>query len=459
MNRILTILLGVLAVGAIVFLAIYEPLTKSTRERDWAVRDGRVLDLDPGRVKVIRIVTGDNELEIKRRGNGWQLGAKSKDRADNALVGQLLSVAADLKFFDRIDDREPGYDWGDYGLKKPKRRIEFESDGRKKTLYLGKDAANENRLYARADGSRDVFLIDDRIQSLAFTDASRFRDRRLTDLEPGQIDRLIVRRQGGEIELRHDATGWEIIKPLHARADEKKVTEYLRLLLGLRILEFVAEDSGDLGSHGLMEGRDEITFYADGGNRHQTLRLGAEREGVVVGHFTARDSIYQLPAAALGLLKITPDVLRDRRLLPVNLDIVDVIKVRAGEKEFLIRRAGEGWSLQADGETKAVSEGAIRRLVDVLADAKVENYTPAVGVDLASFGLKPPDRTVEFYSSSAENTAEAPAGEQLVARISFGKPGKGLLPVRVGDAPEIATVKEDVLLAAPRDPADWISPQ
>jgi len=459
MSRVSTILLVLLALGAIVFLAIYEPLTQSRRESDLAAQDGRVLALDPGRVKTIRIVTGDSELEIKRRDNGWQLGTKSKDRADNALVDQLLTTAAELTYFDRIDDREPGNDWGDYGLKKPKRRIEFETDNGKVTLFLGKDAANEDRLYARNGDSRDVFLIDDRILSLAFTDVSRFRDRRLTDLEPGRIDRLIVRRQGGEIELQHDATGWEIVKPLHARADDKKVAEYLGHLLGLRIIDFVAEDAGDLGPYGLVEGQNEITFYADGSDRHQTLRFGAERDDAVFGQFTARDSVYHLPTVARELLKITPDALRDRRLLPLNLDMVDFIRISGGDQGFVLRRSDDGWNLQAGDETKAASPAAVRRLVDVLADATVETYMPAVGADLSAFGLKPPRRTVEFYASSSENTAEAPAGDQLVAAVSFGLPDKGLVPTRLGDAPEIATVREGVLGALPLNPADWALPK
>ena len=95
MSRIATILLGVLALAAVIFLAIYEPLTKNTRENNAAIRSGQVLDLDPSQVRLIRITAGDKELVLKRRGNGWQVEGEFKDRAAAALVGQTTGADAD----------------------------------------------------------------------------------------------------------------------------------------------------------------------------------------------------------------------------------------------------------------------------------------------------------------------------------------------------------------------------
>ena len=265
MSRLKTILLCALAIAAIVFLAIYEPLTRSTREHVAAARKGLVLHLDPSKVREIRISTGVSKFEIKRSGNGWQLGTKSNDRADSALVERMLLAAAGMRYFDRIAGKEFKADseLSDYGLRNPKRTIEFDGD-EKATLFLGKDAVSEERIYVRTSGSRDVYLVSDELLKLAFRDVADFRDRRLTDLSPDQIDRVIVRRQGGEIELSRDATGWQIVKPLRALADEQKVEDFLKQLLSQQIVEFVAEDPGDLSVYGIAEGRDEITFYAEG---------------------------------------------------------------------------------------------------------------------------------------------------------------------------------------------------
>lgn len=460
MNKVVTILLGVLALGAVIFLAIYEPLTRSTRENAVTAREGIVMRLDPTRVKEIRISSADSSTVIKRRGNSWQLGSKSKDRADTQVVNKLLQAAAGMEFFDRIDASEIKGDGelSDYGLKTPKRKIEFDGES-KVTLLFGKDAANEDRLYVKTDKSRDVYLVSDELLNMAFGDSSTFRDRRLTDLQTDQVDRFVIRRAGGEIELERDATGWRVVKPIHALADAQKVEDYLKKLLDLRILDYVAEDSGDLSVYGLAEGQNEISIFADGSDRHQTLRLGTDKTGVLFGQFTARDSVYRMPAETEELLQATPDSLRDHRLLPLNLDVVDLIRVRAPGKEFVIRRNGEGWEVQDGATVKPASAAGVRTLADAVSTAKVSGYAPMISGKLADYGLDPAVCSVEFASVLSENTPEARAGEQPIAELAFGQAAQGKVFVRLDEVPEVMSVDDTILKAVPLDPAEWQAPK
>jgi hypothetical protein len=397
---------------------------------------------------------------LRRRGDGWQLGEKSKDRASTTEVERILQTTAQLQFRDRIDASEiPGdKELNEYGLRNPKRRIEFDGD-RKLTLYLGKDGANEDRLYVRTSESKDVYLISDQILRQAFRPAGDFRDRRLTDLRPGQIDRLMIRRPDGEIELVREARGWQIARPLHVSADEGKVNSFLDYLLGLKVSEFVTEDTGDLSSYGIAEGQKEITFYAEGSDRPQTLRLGTDKNGVLFGQFTARDSVYRLPSESADLLKITPENLRDRKLLPVNLDTVDRIRVSTPDHTLVLNREGEGWVLTNGTDRFAASDAAIQAMVNALASAEVSQFTAATGDKLSAAGLTNPQVKVEFLSVLSENTPEARAGEQVIASVAFGKREAGRVPARVGDSPEIASVDEAILTVIPADAQGWRAPK
>lgn len=461
MSRATTIFLLVLAVAAVVFLAIYEPLTRPARDHAAAVAAGYVLRLDPDKVRSIRISTGEKVLEVRRRGNGWQLGTKSKDRADAALVNQLLRTAAELTYFDQIQGRELTDEaLAEFALRKPKRKIEFEgADMDKVTLFFGRDAAGEKRLYVRTERAPDVFVVSDEILQAAFRDTADFRDRRLTDLNPGQIDRVIIRREGGEIELQNDPAGWQITRPLHTRADARKVQAYLDQLLGLRIVEYIADDTGDLGIYGLTEGRDEITFFAEGSSRPQTLRLGEERDGGRFGQFTARDSVYRLPVESGGFLRVNPDDLRDRRLLVLNPDVVDRIRIRSQDREFTIRRAASGWEVQEGDSVRPASEAAVLAMWDALAKTEAIAYTPVAGSKPGEFALDPPLLTVDLVSVLSENTPEAPAGEQLLASLALGQAANGMVYARLDDSPEVATLPPEVLNGFPRDPGLWVLPR
>ncbi len=460
MSRLWTILLGLLAVAAIVFLVIYEPLTSSTREQAMASRDGRVFSFDPAAVREIHLSSSSGELDIKRKGNGWQIGPRPRDRADARLVAQLLKTAANLEFYDRIPASEFRDDsaLGEYGLKNPKRKIELRGD-RDLVLYIGKDGANEDRLYVRRGDSRDVFLVSDDILDVAFSEVSRFRDRRLTDLEPSQVDRFVIRRPGGEMEFVQEAGGWRMVKPLNAPANEKAVQEFLARALAVKINEFVADDSGDLGAYGVAEGAREISFFADGRERAQSLRLGSDIGEDVYAQFTARDTVYRLPRVVTSLLDVTPDSFRDRRLLPLNLDMVDLIRFKTPSGDFSLRRNDSGWIMQSGGSTGPASAAAVQAMIDALSTTQVVSYFPAVADKLAAHGLAPARTVIEFVSVLSENTPEMKAGERVIESLAIGNSANGQVALRLGDAPEFVAVPDALMAGLRLDPSAWASPR
>ncbi len=44
-----------------------------------------------------------DEILIKRRGNSWRIEGDDKDRANPALIRDVLKLAANLQYSDRID--------------------------------------------------------------------------------------------------------------------------------------------------------------------------------------------------------------------------------------------------------------------------------------------------------------------------------------------------------------------
>lgn len=456
MSRLLTIFLVLTAAAAVAYLVFVEPRTHNAPRIEAALREGRIPSVEPSQVRTLRITSGDDTLEMQRRGGGWRLGAKSKDRADPAVVGHLLRDLADLPFLARI----PAAELTDealktYGLDKPKRRIELEGED-SLTIFLGNDAAVEDRLYIRTSASDDVFLVADTLFDKAFQGAGDFRDRKLTNLQPEQIDRVVIRRDGGEIELVQDASGWKITKPLHTLADTAKVEEFLQKVLGLRILAYVGPDTGDLSIQGLVEGHNEISFFTGGETRPRTLRLGRRDQGGLFGQFTARDSIYRLPAETLDLLTIQPDALRDRHLLTLNPDVVDKIRLQSPEGgEIVLLRSASGWDVVAEGARTPADEEILQKLWGALTRTEVTTFAPVVNADQAALGLEPPHASVEFFSVLSENTPESRAGEQLLTGLDFGQAQEGQVPVHGNDSPEIGYVPATILQALPLDPKAW----
>jgi hypothetical protein len=444
MTRLGTILLLVLALAAAAFLWFIAPHWTSTREEE-ATRD-TALQLDPSAVRGIRIATGDDGFELSLKNGAWWIGPKPKDLASPQEVAKVIQAAASLHVFDHIQADERSLD--DYGLENPRSRIEFLGD-RGATLYFGKEAAAEGRVYVRKGDSNDVYVVSDELQRLAFRNAQDFRDRRLTNLSPDQIDSFTIKRPGGEITLARDATGWEITRPLRARANTDAVEKLLGKVLGLRILDFVADESDDLSAYGLGEPRAEWIFHVEDEPRPVALRVGADvdRQGgkAVLAQLTARDSVYHVPEPAWSLAQTSPDDLRDRRLLDLNLDTVDAVRLRDGGREFTIQRSGEDW--QRDG--RKVSADAVQALADALAKARVSEYLPLTSENLRQAALDQPRAVVHFDAWLSENTPEETRGRHPVTSVSFGRQDGDRLYVRVGEEPEICVVPARVAEALP----------
>jgi hypothetical protein len=444
MSRVGTILLVLLAAAAAVFLFVVEPHWKSTREI--AETRDRVLHFDPASVQGIRVATGDDGYELSRREDGWWIGPKPKDVASAKMVGQLLEAAATLRVFDVIQASElrDGRDLDDYGLEKPKSQLDLVGDG-EPALYFGKEAAGEGRIYVRKSNSGDVYVVSDELQRLAFRNAQDFRERRLTNLTPDRIDKFAIKRGGGEIALERGAHGWEIVRPLSARADDAVVEKLLGQLLGLQILDFVADDSDDLRSYSPGGPRAELVLQVEDNPRPIALRIGPDADAngtkAVLAQFTARDSIYHLPAKAWTLLQLNPDDLRDRRLLDLNLDTVDAIRLRDGAKERTIQRDGDDWKSAG----RPLKDEVVERVVRNLASAKVLRYLPLTEENLRKTGLEKPMREIAFDAWLSENTPETTAGRRPVVTISVGTPMKDGIPVRIDDAPEICVIPSEAL--------------
>jgi len=439
MSRLGTILLVLLAAGAAVFLFVFQPRWKSTREVV-ATRDA-VLHFNPGAVQGIRVTTGDDGYELSRRGDGWWIGPKPKDVASAKMVSELLQAAASLRVYDIIAASEFRHerDLDDFGLSKPKSQLDLVGDG-EPALYFGKEAAGADRIYVRKSDSNDVYVVSDELQRLAFRNAQDFRERRLTNLTPDRIDKFSIKRGGGEIALQRGAHGWEIVRPLSARADDAVVEKLLGELLGLQILDFVADESDDLRSYSPAGPRAELVLQVEDDPRPIALRIGPDADAhgtkAVLAQSTARDSIYHLPAKAWTLLQLNPDDLRDRRLLDLNLDTVDAIRLRDGTAERTIERADEDWKSAG----RPIKDEVVERVVQNLAGAKVLRYLPLTTENLRQAGLEKPQREVAFDAWLSENTPETTAGRRAVATIAIGTRSGDEVSVRIDDDPEICVI-------------------
>jgi hypothetical protein len=151
------------------------------------------------------------------------------------------------------------------------------------------------------------------------------------------------------------------------------------------------------------------------------------------------------------LLEVGPDDFRDRRLLPIDGDLVDLIRVTDSDgQSFDIRRSPDGWQTLREGRLVSVSGAAVETLISAFAKTLTTGF----------LGREPDSVTqkIEFFSVLSENTPETTAGEQLVGGVVFGTGVEGGLEAGVLGRAGGVIVPASIREAIPRDQSAWCLP-
>jgi hypothetical protein len=451
MNRWATAFLLAAAVAVAVCALVFIPLKAGGGKPVGSA----LFEFDPDDIGLIKITNGEAVVELRRTDDGWYLGPEPKDRASVDAVRRLIETALSTPVLDRIAAGEIGDrdELSAYGLKKSRVQFDFRGD-RDLPLLIGKDAADESRSYVRFEDSRDIYLISDELVNLILTSPQDFRDRMPARLRPDRVDRIIIKRAAGEIELKRESSGWQILKPLSAPGSAAAIEGLLEKLLKLRIAGF--ESSADPGVMGLSEPVAEVQLFDGAGGAPETILVGTPSpRGGIYSRLEPRGVTVRLPALIGEILAFDLASLRDTSLARINLDLVDMIRVTAPAATFELRRKDGGWAIGG----RQVGADAVQKMVEAFASVKSTGFEPATGPVVEKSGLSHPALTIEFFAVVSENTPESPAGNQLVADLKFGsKQEGGLIPVLKTGSPEIALVPEKILEAVPPVESAWLAP-
>jgi len=454
-----TLILLAVVVALGLYIKFYESKRPNTAEARRQAQN--VVNFERENLDGIVIQNGDDKIELKRLEGKWRIEAPFKDQADSDAIESLLADLEDWQKQDTIPADEIEKDKNrldEFGLSKAKLRLKLLGKDAPPEVIFGNDAALEGKMYVRLAPTNDVFLVPQSVRNHIAKKPEEFRDKKLTDLATAQVTRALLKTAAGEMELQKKADHWEIVKPLRARGDDQKIGDLLAQITTARIEQFVAEDRGDLQPYGLAEPRGSITLFSTNDTQGQMLQIGGVPEKAkeqVYVRFAARNAVYTLPKKIEEILGLKPADLRDRRLVRLDLDVLDRITIdAAGKGKTVLARKDETWTI-ASRDNQPANSGEVKRLLDLLQAEQVTQFVEDVASDLPKYGLDKPQLQLIFSSFASENTAETTAGEHPFATIAFGKAEGDNVYARLGDEPFIVAVRRGLLDNIFADPLQW----
>jgi len=454
MNLRTTVALLVIALGLGLFILILDRRSPTTREN----RTGYVVDLDRNEVTHLQITNESANTILNKTAAGWQIIAPVNDRADAQVVDSLL----DSIQFLRRDDMIPNLGKGDkkqkrlkdFGLQKPHLKLAWQTKHRHSVIEFGADTAVEGTCYVRIEGSDVVFVTGNELKNLISKRSNAFRDHQITPFLTTQIDRAIVHQTAGDIELVRQPNGWQIVRPIKARADDDIVNAALEKINATPILDFVegekipnTETEISSRSISLFSGDEKVEIFCGSPVPSQP--------GKIYLRVPSRPSLLVVTDSFAQTINVKPNQLRDRRIARLNSDIIDRIRIdQPGIPSVLLARHENGWDMVSQQNAPANAE-VVNRLIATLNGTDVQEFVSDTAADLSRYGLDAPALRIGFSSYASDNTAESGAGEEPIATFAIGKLDKNAYYARIEEEPYVFSVSEQTVNSLPTHDFDF----
>lgn len=384
------LLMAVLLVGgALWYLEGREELDER-RRRETA----RLLRIHPGRIQRVVIDTGDLRVDCRITNGFWRIVHPVKALADAGEMDRILTGLSMMEKSEIISPRERrelGLTLRDFGLERPRARIEWEDETTHNVLLIGRDAPVGGRVYVMKEGADDIISVASELLEIMPDSVLALRDRILFHGDPRRAYRLEIRRAGGFLQaIKADDGSWRLQQPIVARADRGAVRQLIDRIFEWRIEDFVADAISDATVYGLDDAATQVTVFTEGQEAGQTVLLGSVRDQRPDSVYARRrdgHSVFSVSAETLSQARVRPNDLRDRALLTVKPQRIASVHIEQGEHSLVMRRnTNHVWEIRQPKRWQADSD-RMQTLLNAWTDTRIAVFVDDPTTNLAELGF------------------------------------------------------------------------
>ncbi|MDR1990579.1 MAG: DUF4340 domain-containing protein [Acidobacteriaceae bacterium] len=372
------------------------------------------------------------ETTLHKAEDGWKLTAPIATAASETSTTGIVNALADMQVV-RVVDENPS-DLKEFGLAPPRATIAFKTaDGKTTgTLLVGEKTTTGGNIYAQRQGETRVVLVGQYYESTLNQSTFDLRDKTIVKFDPAKVSGLDLTINGKSGELTKTGDDWKVVTPAATRADNSAAEGLLTRVTAVQMKSAVtgAPSQADLKKFGL-EKPDAVI----------TIRVGADRTGLVIGGKAAEDTVYvretnkpdifTIDATAADELKKPVDEYRRKEMFDFRAFTATRIEITHEGKTLTLERVKSDKPEVAD---------SWKRLTPTASDAdreKVESFL----ANLADI------RAVSFQTSTASTGLNTPVMTAIAKfdegkkeeKVTFGKNGDAAYATRT-DEPGVAKI-------------------
>lgn len=364
------------------------------------LRDRDLVSLRPDRVRRIDLRNPSGFVQLARNPDGrWFIKQPIESRADHLLVDTLLAEITSAQIAAFVDDEVS--DFAPYGCD-PESAITLSLTARREgeiQLALGRPMETDtNWVYARLNQEPAVYGVPLALREHASRKAMDLRDRRLTALQPAEVDRITLRENERVLVFEREADGWRIEQPRRWPAANERVEDLTRKLCAARIERFI----DDPQTAGAIEPSRVFTLEGrpDPKGRRAALVVRVDRAAGESGRLRVavegEPTLYEVRPDDLPAPPFDPLNYRDLTVLRLRADDVTRVSVARGDINQAAERNENGVFVCNEPMGFLCDEKAMRALLGACEHLRARAFVAENPADLTPYGLQPPSAVVSI---------------------------------------------------------------
>jgi hypothetical protein len=382
---------------------------------------------------LIVITNGAKVIELQRDTTNqfWRMTAPLTARANNDRITTALQQLRSAQIARFVTD-DPKVDLTAYGLQ-PANLDLWLGSGTNLTdaAHVGKATPeNSGMLFTRREGWNSVLAVTNDVFEPWRGSVNDFRDPRLLELT-APVAEIEVRGNSNFSLQQRGSNEWAIVGQKFP-ADADNVRNFIRLLAGLRVAEFVKDNNTatDLQGYGLAApaGTNQITLRSAAGDTNSLIAqliFGTVETNKVYVKRADENFVYALGREDLGRLQVFENgwFFRDRRIWNFSeTNVVQITLHQNGKTRTLLRNGANLWSI-ASGSQGMINPPAVEETVHRLGSLTALDW---VGKNLpaAEGGFNPKNLQIEIELKTGEKLSvnfgmELPASNTALAAVTL----------------------------------------
>ncbi|HSD10858.1 MAG TPA: DUF4340 domain-containing protein [Candidatus Binatia bacterium] len=258
--------------------------------------------------------------------------------------------------------------------------------------------------------------------------------KKLLRFQPDDVSQVTLTYPDKQIVVKKTGAGWQLHKPIDARADQTAVQNLVRAVGDAEVRRTLEADAKPLEVYGLDKPETIVTLTLSNGTALPSIRVGkaapvgfsayVQLEGSTDVRIVG--SVFQT-----GMKREVKD-LRDKTVLDFQDADVKTIEVTTPDSTIELARESEGWKIEKPRSLKADTT-EVNAFLSSLRGTRAEDFVDEPGA-LADYGLDHPREKVAVL------VGKEMARKELWIGAEKAKDSKNVLYVKRGDADTVFAV-------------------